>query len=51
MQIRTTESQIGEILSLIAAGLPYDFMVKRIGGNPPTRRPSVMKLLGENTLA
>jgi hypothetical protein len=35
---------------LIAAGLPYDSLVKKIGGVPPTRRGSLVKLLGDNSL-
>ena len=50
VQIRTTEKQIGEIFSVISAGLPYDTLIKKLGGMVPTRRGSVMKLLGDASL-
>eukprot|EP00347_Sterkiella_histriomuscorum_P017595 403348737 len=50
IQLRTTEGQIGEIFSLIATGLPYDQLIKKLGGQAPGRRGSVMKLLGDATL-
>ena len=50
MQLRTSEKQMGDLFMLIAAGLPYDSLVKKIGGVPPTRRGSLVKLLGDNSL-
>ena len=47
VQHRTTEKQLGELFNLIANGLPYDQLLKKLGGVPPTRRGSVMKLLGD----
>lgn len=32
VQFRTTESQIGEMFTLISTGLPYDTMIKKLGG-------------------
>lgn len=41
---------MGEILQLIAAGLPYDTLMKKNGNAAPARRGSVMKLLGDASL-
>ena len=38
------------MFSLISAGIPYDTLVKKIGGNIPPRRGSVLKLLGDTTV-
>lgn len=48
--VRTTEKQMADLFVLISAGLPYDSLVKKIGGAPPARRGSVVKLLGDSTL-
>jgi len=50
VQLRTTEKQVGEIFTLVATGLPYDMLVKKLGGQAPARRGSVMKLLGDASL-
>ena len=41
---------MGDLFSLIAAGLPYDSLVKKIGGVAPSRRASLVKLLGDSSL-
>lgn len=35
VQVRTSEKQMGDLFQLIAAGLPYESLVKKIGGVPP----------------
>ncbi|CDW88654.1 UNKNOWN [Stylonychia lemnae] len=50
IQVRTTEQQIGDIFTLISTGLPYELLIKKLGGQPPTRRGSVMKLLGDASM-
>lgn len=47
---RTTEKQMADLFQLISAGIPYDSLVKKIGGVPPARRGSVVKLLGDSSL-
>jgi hypothetical protein len=41
---------MADLFQLISAGLPYDTLVKKIGGAPPARRGSVVKLLGDSSL-
>jgi hypothetical protein len=48
--VRTTEKQMADLFLLISAGLPYESLVKKIGGVPPARRGSVVKLLGDSSL-
>jgi hypothetical protein len=50
MMVRTTEKQMADLFLLISAGLPYESLVKKIGGVPPPRRGSVVKLLGDSSL-
>lgn len=50
MMVRTTEKQMADLFILISAGLPYESLVKKIGGVPPPRRGSVVKLLGDSSL-
>jgi hypothetical protein len=38
------------MFNLIAAGLPYETLIKKTGGVIPSRRNSVMKLLGDASL-
>lgn len=35
---------------MIATGLPYEVLVKKLGGQAPARRGSVMKLMGDASL-
>ena len=48
--MRTTEKQMADLFLLISAGIPYESLVKKIGGVPPARRGSVVKLLGDSSL-
>jgi hypothetical protein len=41
---------MADLFQLISAGIPYDSLVKKIGGVPPARRGSVVKLLGDSSL-
>ena len=41
---------MADLFVLISAGLPYESLVKKIGGVPPARRGSVVKLLGDSSL-
>ena len=41
---------MADLFQLISSGLPYDNLVKRIGGIVPIRRDSVLKLLGETKI-
>lgn len=41
---------MGEIFTLISTGLPYEVLIKKGGGQAPSRRGSVMKLLGDASL-
>ncbi len=50
MMGRTTEKQMADLFVLISAGLPYESLVKKIGGVPPARRGSIVKLLGDSSL-
>ncbi len=48
--MRTTEKQMADLFILISAGIPYESLVKKMGGVPPARRGSVVKLLGDSSL-
>ena len=50
IMVRTTEKQMADLFVLISAGLPYESLVKKIGGVPPARRGSIVKLLGDSSL-
>lgn len=50
VQVRTSEKQMGDLFQLICAGLPYETLVKKIGGIAPSRRGSVVKLIGDSSL-
>lgn len=41
---------MADLFQLISAGIPYDSLVKKIGGVAPARRGSVVKLLGDSSL-
>jgi hypothetical protein len=41
---------MADLFVLISAGLPYESLVRKIGGVPPPRRGSVVKLLGDSSL-
>ena len=41
---------MADLFLLISAGIPYESLVKKIGGVPPARRGSVVKLLGDSSL-
>ncbi len=50
IQFRTTEKQVGELFNLIAAGVPYQSMLKYNKNEAPKRRDSVAKILGGDYL-
>jgi hypothetical protein len=41
---------MADLFNLISAGIPYESLVKKIGGVAPQRRSSVVKLLGDSSL-
>ena len=41
---------MADLFQLLSAEIPFDSLVKRIGGVPPARRGSVVKLLGDSSL-